>query len=307
MRTLTMRRPVHLTPVPGGWPGPSVIAVTGASGGAGASTLCALLAGALADQVNMTERRTAVLDSAQGSSPWPDWLNPGSDPALGDEGLQIAELCGPPRAPFPRSLVLRCASAIRGLDGVAVLTYTAPGDSPPGPERVMGSFAVTVQDLPPLPSEELAARFRDAPGGLLLAVAGTADGVAGGLRATRAWALAGLPPSRIRPVVVAGAAGGLSPRARSRLALLDANTLPVSIVPFDPAISRRGLSEALASGAIGAPTRIAVRRVLASLTAPQTAEVPAPRRGDLALFELPDQHADSPVRPSVPATERTAR
>lgn len=307
MRTLTMRRqgPEGILQVAPGWFGPSAIAVSGASGGAGASTLCALLAAAAAELTGTSERRAAIVDTADRSrSPWPDWLSPRLDPALGEEGLIALDAFRPPRIGYPRSLVMRSAGAIRGLHGVAVLT---------GAERALASadcanltrgFAVSVQDLGAQPNESMASRFRDDAGGLLLAIAGTADGVAAGIRATRAWAAYGLPPGRIRPVVIAGGAGGLSPRARARLALLDTNTQPVAIVPFDPAISRRGLSEALACGAVGAPTRIAVRRIVAGLCAASPAVSRDGAADELALFEIP-----APAAPSSPASayERTAR
>lgn len=310
MKTLSLRHYGTRAPesVGFGWTGPGVIPILGASGGAGTSTLCALLAGSIAESIGSRERRTLVVD-AVGSpgSPWPDWVAPGIDPALGEEGIECLSSFRPPPAGFPGSMLRRCGAAVRGLDGTLVLT-SLQGGGPTSRDlsSLTDAFTVSLIDLPATIYPSLAAQLRDLPGGILLAIGGTADGIGAGLRSARRWAALGLPPSRIRPVVIANGAGALPPRARARLALLDSNTQPVVVVPFDPAIARRGLAEALACGAIGAPTRIAIRRIAVAL-----ADRPAPTPAgtdDLALFQLPlPDGATAPQNTPSPVYEGTLR
>lgn len=54
---------------PTSWSGPRLTTVVGASGGAGASTLCALLAGSVAEQTRTPGRVVGVIDGAISRSP----------------------------------------------------------------------------------------------------------------------------------------------------------------------------------------------------------------------------------------------
>lgn len=308
MRTITTRWHAAKGTPATGWSGPRAIGVAGASGGAGASTLCALIAGALAELIGAGDRRIGLLDASGGTdSPWSDWVSPDLDPGLGQEGLQALDDVRAPRSGYPRASLLRCAGAARGLDGVAVLTRGEGGGPPPQVDSFTSAFSVSVLDLPQRPTPDLAARHRDASGGLVLAVGGTADGIAAGIRSVRTWAAMGLPPSRIRPVVISSGAGSLPPRARARLALLDSNTAPITVVPFDPAIARRGLAEALAGAAIGAPTRIAIGRLLSSFASPAATPATGGGRDALALFGVSATPVVPAPRPVVTAHEGNAR
>lgn len=295
MKTPTLRRTAAAPPPSPVWSGPATITVAGASGGSGTSTLCALLAFGVTASTGTAEPLVAIVDDAHGAvSPWPDLISPGLDPKLGHEGAHALLDFVAPDDGFPRSMLLRCSHAVRGLGGVAVLTATIRSSSTPPVPIARNAFTVVIRDGAREPDLARAVTLRQQQSDFVLVMSGDADGIAAGIAATRAWAAAGLAPNRIRPVVVNRTPGGLSPRAKARLALLDANAEQVTVVPFDPAISRRGLAEALASGAIGAPTRIAVHRILSALSV--TVHAPAEMLG---LHELPFF--------PVPLPERTLR
>lgn len=274
MRTPLARRfsPVpHDVPAEAGWTGPTLVPVLAASGGAGASTLCALLAGALAELSSGAGRGVSILDGASGQcSPWRDWIAPGLDTALGGEGSEALRVLTPSATGYPRPVALRAAAAVRGLEGVAIIAPRQPDTvaADLDLEASAAPFLASVLDLPLPRCAASAGWLRSHAGSILLAVSGTADGIAAGVRAVHGWDAHGLPPRLVRPVVIAAAPGPVSPRARARLALLDSHTQPVHVIPFDASIARRGLAEALAGGAVGAPTRLAVRRLAHALITP---------------------------------------
>ena len=209
----------------------------------------------------------AIVDEAHGAvSPWPDLISPGLDPKLGHEGAHALRDFVPPDDGFPRSMLLRCSYAVRGLESVAVLTATIRSSSALPVPIAPNAFPVVIRDGAREPNRARAAGICQQRSDLVLAMSGEADGISAGIAAIRAWAAAGLTTNRIRPVVVSRTPGGLAPRARARLTLLDATAHPVTVVPFDPALSRRGLAEALACGGVSAPTRMAVHRLLVGLT-----------------------------------------
>jgi hypothetical protein len=209
--------------------------VLGASGGAGASTLCALVATALG---TMADRPITVLDLGGTGTTWLDWTTTPS--GCSATAVAAGELAGTP--------VVTVAAG--GVDQI----------------HATDASAVTIVDVGVTPSVLAACSLRELDAQVLLVVRGTVDGIAAAQRAIHGWDAAGLPPPRLRPVVVVSAPGDLPPRARARLTLLDSDTHPVLTIPFDRAIHRRGLAEALASRTVSNLTSTATTRLLRSLT-----------------------------------------
>lgn len=227
------------------WTGARSIPVFGASGGAGASTLCALLAGAIAERCQAPDRSVLVVDGKGDASPWASWLCRGLDTA--------ADTGRPDRG-----------GVIRGLDGVAVI----PNAQPLG--FAIDDYPVGVLDLP---------LRSGAPWGVdgqaLLAVLGTADGIAAAVRAVNVLTGLGMAAGRIQPVLVEPF-GGATRRTAGLLSLMNPDVPAPLRVPHEPAISRRGLAEAIACGAIRTPTVRAIRALAAHLDTPATAHVRVP-------------------------------
>jgi MinD-like ATPase involved in chromosome partitioning or flagellar assembly len=244
-----------------------VIPVIAASGGAGASTLCALLAGTVAKTIDAGSRVVGVLDQGGGArSPWSSWACSGIDPELGDAGtetLDEPDLFGC----FSGEEVRRVSRAIRGLDGVAVLTSAQPDMARARVvvESISGPFDVVVLDLG-------STRYGDQADPLhgrdtvLVAVAGTVDGIGAALRYINVQKALGRPVQRIKPVVV-NPPGGETRRGKALLSLLDPEVQEAHHIPHDPAIARRGLAEALAGGAVSLTTMRALHGLASSLTA----------------------------------------
>lgn len=222
---------------------PPVITVIGASGGAGASTLCALLAHTLSASRVGEESAVAVLDTSTSGLPWLGWSY--------DDVL------------------------LHGLPGVEL--YTAMEQQPPD-----GQFVVRIVDQTADPTPAMVERMCRHPDAVLLAIRGSADGIVAAAHAIEHLEARGFPRRHLRPVVIATAPGALPPRVRSRLALLAAGPYPAAVVPFDPSISRRGLTEALDAGAVHKATGLAVHHLLHSL---RTHQIPASVRPLSAIAE----------------------
>lgn len=304
-----MRRPVLRratgSPNPSGWAGPRLIPVIAASGGAGASTMCALLAAAVVELAGPSEQRQVlVLDLARHPrSPWSGWIIRDLDPDLGDEGRILVGLHDETDG-YPPALLRRAASAVRGLDGVAVVAalHAAGDDEPIDPTAAGADFAAVLVDVAQPGSTWLSRT--DVP--VVLCVDGTPDGLSAALRVLAAWRDQRLPVRRIVPVIVAPP-GGLAPRARALRTLLDSYAQPSHVLAWDGAIGRRGLAEALAGTAVVAATRMAIRevaRALAGLDEP-------PRSGAPMLLDTLATHAhrdaENQIQALTSTLERTTR
>jgi hypothetical protein len=194
------------------------------------------------------------------------------------------------------------------LEGVAILTAREfePREIQFDFEAVAEVFDVAFIDLPFQPQAEQAGRLATERRSVLLVIDGSADGLAAGLAAVRAWKALGVAPRQIFPVVVEQP-GGISRRGTARLALLDRHLQPVHTIPHDRVIARLGLAEALASRAVHWSTTQAIREVLSVMATrrePLERPIPVRRPAHLAKrapFAAP--RGVSKTRSFVPATE----
>lgn len=305
MRLPGMRQIEPAEVQPKTWRGARRIAVLNAAGGAGASTLCALLAREIAGSVGPA-RDVGIIDNAEPSrSPWTSWTTRGLDPDLGDQGTAELWKIEPTRGSYPVAKMRRACGAVRGLAGVAVVASTGQYACALDVEAASASFAVAIIDIAFPPYPETADFLADFDGDILLAIAGTADGISAGHRALRAWADFGLPPEQIRPVVI-GAPGNPSARVMSRLALAGPRTTRAQFIPHDPAIARRGLVEAIAADALRSSTRCALRDLVVILgtRAAQNRPASSPARM-LTVADLTELLEGSSADRAIPRTAVT--
>jgi hypothetical protein len=285
-------------PPDGGKPGRVLVPVLAGTGGAGRSSLAALLAQRLA----ATQGTTVVLDTGHpNGSPWRNWL---TAPATAVPPGEPARLRAPDTVTVRVLTDIRPRPTLRPPPRLDIAAWA-------GHPGLAGHQSVVVDTDTPLLSALADSDCPAGPAGWLcrpgatpvLCVPASVRGVEDAQSLVTLLERLGLPAHRVTVAVVAVAAGRVPRRVLAGLTLLQPRVAATIRVPHDPWVRATG---GVRIDRAGKPLRRQVALLAATLTGLATSLVAAPAPDPAPAPAAPHGAVDEPDTTPAPATVAAA-